>query len=314
MILIVSSSTDLHALAICRAFDELNFQDYLILATDEVILASDWKLSIGISGTRNIDIRFRHGDRAVDWSSVRVVWWRRPYISHRSSVSGECNEASLLDYRIEQYHELILGLFHLCSPKLWVSDPTNTQRTENKVYQLNQAARAGFQLPPTIVSNSRDDVANFFKDNGGDIITKPLASSGRFLRTSRMPNPLDYSDDEFHQAPSIYQKCIEGTEHLRLICFGNICFATLIESDQLDWRPAPKRATAIQLDEIFEERVVNFTKTLGLEMGAFDFKKDRNGNWIFLEINPQGQFLFVEPLTGQNISTSFARYLIASHE
>ena len=53
---------------------------------------------------------------------------------------------------------------------------------------------------------------------------------------------------------------------------------------------------------------------LGLAMGVIDIKEDPNGELVWLEVNPQGQFLFLEPLTGLKLTNHFADFLIEEWE
>ena len=51
-------------------------------------------------------------------------------------------------------------------------------------------------------------------------------------------------------------------------------------------------------------------KDFGLMFGAFDFIVDQNGDWIFLEINPNGQWLWLEKILGLPISKKIVDYLV----
>jgi glutathione synthase/RimK-type ligase-like ATP-grasp enzyme len=50
-------------------------------------------------------------------------------------------------------------------------------------------------------------------------------------------------------------------------------------------------------------------KRLGLEFGALDFIVTETGVWYFLEVNPSGQWLWIEDLTGLPIADSIAYWL-----
>ena len=49
-------------------------------------------------------------------------------------------------------------------------------------------------------------------------------------------------------------------------------------------------------------------------MGAVDMKISEEGEPVFLEINPQGQFLFVEGLTGMDLTTPFVDFLTSASD
>ena len=50
---------------------------------------------------------------------------------------------------------------------------------------------------------------------------------------------------------------------------------------------------------------------LGIEMGVIDIKIHNNGEYWWFEVNPQGQFIFMEPLTKINFIDEFANYLVS---
>ncbi|SCF90374.1 MULTISPECIES: hypothetical protein [unclassified Streptomyces] len=48
---------------------------------------------------------------------------------------------------------------------------------------------------------------------------------------------------------------------------------------------------------------------LGLPYGAFDFVVTPEDEWVFLEVNPSGQYGFIEVATGLSITAAIADYL-----
>jgi hypothetical protein len=57
--------------------------------------------------------------------------------------------------------------------------------------------------------------------------------------------------------------------------------------------------------------ILNVMAYLKLKMGIFDLKVNVNGEIFWLEVNPQGQFLFLEGLTGIDLTTPFRDFLYA---
>jgi glutathione synthase/RimK-type ligase-like ATP-grasp enzyme len=49
---------------------------------------------------------------------------------------------------------------------------------------------------------------------------------------------------------------------------------------------------------------------LGLVYGAIDLRLTPEGRYVFLEINPAGQFLYIEHATGQPIAATLAQTLL----
>jgi glutathione synthase/RimK-type ligase-like ATP-grasp enzyme len=80
---------------------------------------------------------------------------------------------------------------------------------------------------------------------------------------------------------------------------------------ELDWR-ADQQALAYETVEAPAEvagGVARLMAALGLRFGALDFLVTHEGEWVFLEINPNGQWAFVEQATGLPIAAAIAEAL-----
>ena len=89
-------------------------------------------------------------------------------------------------------------------------------------------------------------------------------------------------------------------------------YAALIESADLDWRFANDwKVTPYELDPALAERLIRVVSLLGLRMGIFDLKLSDEDVPAWLEVNPQGQFLFLEGLCGMPLAQIMAEFLIA---
>jgi hypothetical protein len=119
------------------------------------------------------------------------------------------------------------------------------------------------------------------------------------------------SDDaELALAPAIYQEEIPGTRHLRLNCFGDHVFTALLTSERLDWRLAPdQRAEEVSCDADLAARTVEVIRSLGLRMGIVDVKLTPAGEPVWLELNPQGQWAFLEGMCGMPLVARFGEFL-----
>jgi hypothetical protein len=119
--------------------------------------------------------------------------------------------------------------------------------------------------------------------------------------------------DSLSICPACYQEYIPGDRHIRVNCFGEDVYAVQIESSDLDWRqnldvPFSKFVVSPNL----HSRLQHVLRALGLTMGVFDLKLDPKDEAVWLEINPQGQFLFVEGITGCDLTTPFVQFLLRS--
>ena len=111
-------------------------------------------------------------------------------------------------------------------------------------------------------------------------------------------------------SPAIYQECIPGRQHLRVCCFGADVHAVLLDSPTLDWRYVRGiEAAPHEVDPALGGQLISVLERLGLRMGVFDLKLDDDGDPVWLEVNPQGQFLFLEGMCGIPLARIAAEFL-----
>ncbi|MCC3767910.1 hypothetical protein [Streptomyces sp. UNOC14_S4] len=300
-VLIVSGTNDLHALAVRR---ELGSRDCHVrfLACDRI---RDHPLSFEYGREPTLVI----GGRGLEVGAVSTVWWRRPALHQRLPV-GALDDDQV--HFVDTNATATLRSFLSASFRgTWVSSPEATDRAGDKIHQLAVARQQGLRVPDTLLSNDPSAVRDFHRRHHGRVIIKAARNSGRvFLATC--PVDLDrISDAQIRAVPGIYQEWIPGTAHLRVNCFGDEVHAALIETDDLDWRPNINvPVTPYTLDPALERQLIALLRALDLKVGMMDLKLTDQGDPVWFEVNPQGQFLFLEPLTGQGLLASFADFLI----
>ena len=86
------------------------------------------------------------------------------------------------------------------------------------------------------------------------------------------------------------------------------CFAALVNADGVDWRrdQASLTFTPVATPTGVQEGMSRLMKVLNLRYGAADFTVTPGGDWVFLEVNPSGQFAFVDDRTTQAITEAIA--------
>jgi glutathione synthase/RimK-type ligase-like ATP-grasp enzyme len=195
----------------------------------------------------------------------------------------------------------------------WISNPLVTRSAENKIIQLKAAQQIGFKIPKTLVSQDPYEIRKFCKSLKNEVVIKPVkGTSLQAVFTRKITEEHLKSDYSLRLAPAMYQEFIPGNKHIRVHCFGNSVYAVLIESELLDWRENLEIPfKIIDLDENMKKLSLSIVDVLGLKMGIIDIKLIDYSTPIWLEINPQGQFLFVEGLSGLNLSSFFSQFLYA---
>jgi glutathione synthase/RimK-type ligase-like ATP-grasp enzyme len=118
--------------------------------------------------------------------------------------------------------------------------------------------------------------------------------------------------DAVHYAPVIFQGYIPAVFDLRVTIVGGAVFAAEIHSQTTaykhDFRMTMHEAEirAHALPDLVAAKLLALMDALGLVYGALDLRLTPEGDYVFLEINPAGQWLFIEQRTGQPISDAIA--------
>ena len=170
---------------------------------------------------------------------------------------------------------------------------------------MKVAEQLGFAIPRTIFSNTLRPVKKFFQSSGQkEIIYKPvghgvLRENGDVVFTSTLKT-IEISEEEemsLRVAPGIFQEYIPKDYEVRVTVVDNLTFAAVKHSKE-------------ELPREIHDRCVHLIKELNLLYGAIDLIVTPEGEWVFLENNCNGQWLWLENLVGLEISEAIARLLI----
>jgi len=186
---------------------------------------------------------------------------------------------------------------------------------------LFKASQNGFKIPKTLISNDYNSIQESTKDFNR-IIYKPLSyfivPPDKVLYSNIMSigEILD-NKENIKMAPCIFQNYIDKKYELRITIVGSKIFAVKINSQEnelakYDWRrnQLNLKYEIIQLDKIMENKILALHNDFKLTYGAYDFIVDKNGDFIFLEVNPAGQWLWFEKELKIDISEQIATELI----
>jgi glutathione synthase/RimK-type ligase-like ATP-grasp enzyme len=309
MILAITVENDVHALAVQRALMKRGYDDYRILACNKI--ASSHRLRVDQNNKGGAaSIEFPDGYK-LDVGSIRLVWWRR--IGADQDLDAQTSDDFQAKLINNDCRGALGGILQTYFKGTWVSCPDATVRASDKIYQLAVAKEAGFRVPETLVSQSKEEVKEFCARWGGQVIVKPVVgAAGPILFTQLLGDVNRFEERSFQMAPAIYQEYIPGDSHIRLNCFGDKSYAALIETRDLDWRPnlnVPIKSWPVP--DWLHRRVRATLDQLELEIGIVDLKLMSDDEVVWLEVNPQGQFLFLEGLTGVPLAEHFAEFLIS---
>ena len=204
----------------------------------------------------------------------------------------------------------------------WVNDPTAVDRASDKLWQLRIASEIGFDIPDTLVGNQRSRVVGRLKP--GPVIAKTIGGvaverDGERYDLYAQLIPLSELDVAAVQAaPCIFQEQVKPGTDVRVTVVGQQTFATDIDAPAgyVDWRAAPRETVTYRPTDLpaeVVERCLELCRIAKLSYGAFDFVRQPGGRYMFLEVNPSGQWGWVERATGQRITEAIVDILVG-HE
>lgn len=252
----------------------------------------------------------RGGGGTVTPGELDLLWWRRV---GRPRVPERVTDPDAREVVSNDSRDSVVGAFRSGFEGIWVSHPDATRNAEFKLVQLRAAVEAGLRVPATLVSQVPDDIRAFCDSVGGRMVAKPVASALDVpLRAGVLTSAELPADEVLALSPAIYQEYVPGVSHLRACTWGSTVLCGTIESQIMDWRTDrhPVVGTA-QIDDDTAARLADLNARLGLEMGISDLKPAADGGPPYwLEVNPQGQFLFLEALGGPEMARPFADFLL----
>ena len=302
-LLIISLVEDPHASVVAAALQSLNHSVVLWDAPEDssvraanVHIEQDrlaWKINEHIFASDHFD----------------VIWLRR----RRSATLPTTIHTDDRDFAYGEADRFYTHFWSVASPQTrWIHSTPVATAGENKLLQLAVARQVGLPIPPTLISNDRKSILRFIAEAeqmGQRAIYKTFKPVGwREGDTVRLKHttPVSRADIEGNElieaVPGIYQRRIAKSFEVRSTFFGHREVSVAIDSQRHphgkeDWRSAINLQgylSATVLPEDIREKCLALMSAMSLEVACFDFIVDECGAYHFLEVNQQGQFLWVE--------------------
>jgi ATP-grasp ribosomal peptide maturase len=245
----------------------------------------------------------QRGERFVRLERVTCAWYRRPSMFAFPDTVTDTRWAA---------REARQGWGGLLACLTWLNDPADIARAEYKPHQLHVAGRCGLSVPATAVTNILSAARQHDREHGPlvhkwlsgppdgeDGLTRPVGADG--LSTHRAWPAVQHTTH-------LVQQRIGKTHDVRLTVVDDQMFAVAIRSPHLDWR-ADIDGADHQPCPVPPEVAAGVRALLGrlrLRYAALDFSVDERGQWWFLEINPCGQWLWLDERLHLGIAEAIA--------
>lgn len=320
LVLILTNENDEHTEPVIEHLENLGQRSYRF-NTETFPLKTTLKLTLSEGVLRPLVT----GGETVDLAIVKSVWYRRPAPPFMASEAIGEGYARF----IKNESNTALWSLYTTLEAFWVNPPLMGSHLlqHNKFYQLKGASSVGLKVPDTIITNDPEELLRFSEMKGGVVAVKLL--KGDWFLKGGSPVPLFVFTqrvtstqiaecfEDIKLSPVLAQEYVEKELELRVTIVGKKVFACAIHSQdseqtKIDWRNYDLehvKHESYQLPREVETKLLAIMGEWHLSYGAVDMIVTPAGEHVFLEINPSGQWLWIEERTGMPISQALAELL-----
>jgi hypothetical protein len=311
MLLVITSRSDQTADYLCRQLTDVPIA-FARLDTDLFRLDL-----LGISHSLGAT-RLRIVDRWYSPSEFSHVWFRRPEPLVRLDCTPE--EAHVA----AEWSEAIEGFLGQIPAKCWMNHPSNNVRASHKIEQLVRARALGLRAPHTLVTQDPPALLEFWRACNRKVIVKPM-SYGYIERDQPEDDTHIYTNEVLPEhlvraiglpaCPTLFQERVDKAVDVRITIVDGNAIAVALRAagppgtQRLDIRRDSMRDVSyetIALPTDIHARLAHLVDSYSLRFAAIDMAIDRSGEWVFFELNPNGQWAWLDQLGAANIAAHFA--------
>lgn len=316
--LILTSAGDVHSYAVAEA---LRRKGALALVWHTSDFPSRAEESIAFSkGRRTLIVK--GVEIELENPQVASVWRRRPAFFLPEGVLHPADR----EFAQQECLSFRRSVFALLAPRaFWVNPPQAALHASSKILQQAIAADVGLSVPDTLATNDPTQIKEFLARLKGRTIYKTFCggtwendSSVWVPYTTPVTAETLVDDDILRLTPGIFQATVPKDFELRITVMGQTVIAAKILSQstaagRLDWRKAYSelKFEPFSLPKEIGHLCIEMLSRLGLVFGCFDFVVTPEGEYVFLEVNEMGQFLFIEHATDLPLLDAFSDFLLA---
>jgi ATP-grasp ribosomal peptide maturase len=251
----------------------------------------------------------------LDLDTVHAAWYRSPE-AYRMPPQLNAEEAQ--HACVEAKYGLGGVLASL--PALWCNHPNRVADASYKPVQLIRAARCGLVVPRTVITNDPAPAKEFARSGptvtkliGGMAVEEDGVRKNVYTRRLKAEDLVDLRGVE--HTTHLFQRWVPKAREARMIVIGEHVTAAAITARtaathidyRVDYSALSYELVAPPVDVVSAVRLL--MTEFGLIYGALDFVITPSGEWVLLEINPTGQYGFVENATGIPLTAQLADLL-----
>src|SRR5262245_48184984 len=231
MILVLTDDADPHADHVVARLRERGAE---VVRFDPSRFPSRATLSVSYDPNGLAAVALETDAARVDLRALTALWYRRPQppVPH-----DDVTDPATRDYLAQECKTVMDDVWHALDCPIVPAAPAAIRRAELKMAQLAAAGRLGFELPPTLVTTCPRAFRAFYRQHGGNVISK-LPSSALYRLTGSTFNrytlvvstrDVGYAG-ALRRGPVIVQAYVPKRLELRVTVVGSAVFAAEIDS------------------------------------------------------------------------------------
>ena len=321
MILLITNRADITSDFIVNGLNKEGFEYYRLNTED---IGSRVLVSFDLARNENL-LWDSKTNRQVDLNKINSVYFRRPKLPLLEKEEMSQGEQKFVQ---SEFAYTLEGLYKILADRYWINNIYAIREAENKLYQLKLAQHIGLNIPDTIVTSIPNRASEFINSHGNCIV-KPVKTgliedkeSQKYIFTTELPSKESVFVDRVRYCPTLIQMKIDKAYDIRLTMVGVKIFPARINSQafeetKVDWRKGDRidlQYEKLDLPRAIQSKCQLLLEKLNLRFGAIDLVIDKNGKIYFLEINPNGQWAWIEKRLGYAISREIISLLMRSKQ
>jgi glutathione synthase/RimK-type ligase-like ATP-grasp enzyme len=305
-VLVVTNRLDATADYLCSRMAEANVE-HVRLNTEAVLESCSFHID---ESRREIVINGVH----LGADDIGVVWYRRPEPIGVGPAGGDPYEQA---FSRAEWMAATEGFLNHVPSGRWINHPSRIFAASGKLEQLHRAAAHGLSVPDWLCTTSTADAVAFYQKHSGGIVAKPLFSGyvergnpadDTVIYTSPVQLEVLSQQGPHLGAPTLFQRTLRGPD-IRITIVDDEIHAVRIErpDGKVDVRRDNMAGVAYsvaQPPEHVRRSLLALVRSYGLRFAAIDMLESRDG-WQFLEVNPNGQWAWLDLVAGTTIYTAF---------
>jgi hypothetical protein len=323
MILIITNKEDTHPTPV---IEYLNERRIPVFRLNSEALLTEYRFHWWCND-RGTDFYIRNVKNGLELCGheVTAVWERRPVAPAELVVENvpEINKHDLAEAR-----GFLAFLSYYLKDIFSIGSVVYDRVSASKMLQLKTAKELGMKVPDTCFSNRKEDILAF-AGNYEYIVLKSIENDNVWLndeyeyvfyaqkvKSSDLPGK---PDEMFSQTANFVQNYIDKQFELRITVVDKTVFACKIDSQALDddrgkidWRQGYDHGLKHEIFDLpprIADFCLRYLERMNLHFGCFDMIVTPQNEYVFLECNPNGQWLWIELETGMKISETIANVL-----